>query len=276
VGEPIFITGAGIISAIGNNKKEVLDSLLNERSGIAPLKYLKTDHKEFPVGEVKLSNEQMVSLLDIDENQPVTRTALMGMLALKEALAEAEISCDMLGNIAFISGTTVGGMDMSEQFYADFLSNNSKNTYIATHDCGASSQMIADHFGTFESMTTISTACSSAANAIILGADLIRSGRNDIVVVGGSECITKFHLNGFNSLMILDREICRPFDSTRAGLNLGEGAAYIVMESGRSFNRRRGLIPGLKAMAVLRGYSNRCDAYHQTASSDNGEGRILL
>ena len=87
-------------------------------------------------------------------------------------------------------------------------------------------------------MTSISTACSSAANAIILGANLIRSGQTEIVVAGGSECITKFHLNGFNSLMILDHEQCRPFDKTRNGLNLGEGASYLVLESETSARKR--------------------------------------
>jgi 3-oxoacyl-[acyl-carrier-protein] synthase-1 len=118
--------------------------------------------------------------------------------------------------------------------------------------------------------STISTACSSAANAIMLGDMLIREGKADIAVAGGNECITKFHLNGFNSLMILDNAPCRPFDATRAGLNLGEGAAYLVLESGRTF-RRRNVAP----LCRLAGYANTCDAYHQTATSPDGEGAYL-
>jgi 3-oxoacyl-(acyl-carrier-protein) synthase len=270
MGKPIFITGAGIVSSIGNNKKEVLDSLLIGKTGISQLKYLKTDHTEFPVGEVKLSNEQMVRLLNIQNNTFFTRTSLMGIMALKEALFEAGLSKENLNKVSFISGTTVGGMDMSEQFYKDFLENDSKNEYIATHDCGACSDMIANYFGDFERITTLSTACSSAANAIILGANMIRSGVADIVVAGGSECITKFHLNGFNSLMILDRESCKPFDNKRAGLNLGEGAAFVVLESENSYKSRN-----VKPLAILKGYGNACDAYHQTASSENGEGAYL-
>ena len=188
--------------------------------------------------------------------------------------------------MAFISGTTVGGMDQSEHFYLDFFENDTKNAYISTHDCGACTEMIADYFGIFSQVDTISTACSSAANAILLGAELLKSGRADIVVAGGSECITKFHLNGFNSLMILDRQPCRPFDATRAGLNLGEGAAYVVMESEEHFNARRrdahrhcGLDPQSppvqEALAELSGAANTCDAYHQTASSPDGEGAYL-
>ena len=267
---PIFITGAGIICPIGTNVNETSKSLENKDSGISAIKYLKTDHKEFPVGEVKLSNREMKDILGISESVPTTRTSLMGIMALQEAIKDANLSDIDLKKTAFISGTTVGGMDKSEQYYLDFLSNNSKNEYISTHDCGACTEMIADYFGGFNFVTSTSTACSSAANAMILGANIIKNGLSDIVIVGGSECITKFHLNGFNSLMILDQNHCRPFDATRSGLNLGEGAAYIVLETLESAKARNA-----KIKAVLKGYGNACDAYHQTASSPNGEGAYL-
>lgn len=267
---PIYITGSGIISAIGLNKAEVLDSLVKGRTGIGKIRNLQTEHVEFPVGEVKLTDEDMRAELHISGDRPTVRTALMGMLAVKEALGEAKLDGTNNNDIVFVSGTTVGGMDMTEKHYLDFLSNTQFDKYISTHDCGACTQMIADYFGCFSLATSISTACSSAANAIILGANMIKSGQADIAVVGGSECLTKFHLNGFNSLMILDREQCRPFDETRAGLNLGEGAAYIVLESEKSMLGR-----GVKPIAKLSGYGNACDAFHQTASSENGEGAYL-
>ena len=262
----ILITGMGIVSALGNNTDETLAALQAQKSGIAPLRYLQTAHTEFPVGEVKMTNEEMISLLKLPEYEPTTRTSLMGMLAVKEALKSANLDYQSK-KIAFINGTTVGGMDKSEQFYLDFIENDTKNAYISTHDCGACTEMIADYFGIFSQVDTISTACSSAANAILLGAELLKSGRADIVVAGGSECITKFHLNGFNTLMILDKEPCRPFDATRAGLNLGEGAAYVVME-------RKGVL-NTPSLCKLSGYANTCDAFHQTASSPNGEGAYL-
>ncbi|MDR1225303.1 MAG: beta-ketoacyl-[acyl-carrier-protein] synthase family protein [Prevotellaceae bacterium] len=273
----ILITGMGIVSAIGNNVQETLLSLQEKRSGIAALHYLQTSHTEFPVGEVKMSNGEMKKMLDISDNVPTTRTALMGMLAVREALCHSGFDAQLFEKqgvdpflrvtgkrVALISGTTVGGMDKSEQFYLDFLENDTHNAYISTHDCGACTEMIADYFGIFSQVDTISTACSSAANAILLGAELLKSGRADIVVAGGAECITKFHLNGFNTLMILDKKPCRPFDTTRAGLNLGEGAAYVVMQREDSTQT--------KSLAVLSGYANTCDAFHQTASSPNGEG----
>lgn len=264
---PILITGMGVVSAIGVGKAETLASLLDNRSGVGPLKYLKTEHKEFPVGEVKLSDAEMAQRMGLPKDAVTTRTALMGMLALGEALQEAALTPEMLPNVGLISGTTVGGMDMSEQFYLDYVNGEGHKEYIAVHDCGSCTEMSAEHYGKFAFVTTLSTACSSAANAIILGANMIRCGEADIVVVGGSECITKFHLNGFNSLMILDTDPCRPFDATRRGLNLGEGAAYLVLETAESAKRR-----GVKAQALLSGYGNACDAFHQTASSPDGEG----
>ena len=268
----IVVTGAGIVSAIGVGKEETLSALRERRSGIRPLRYLKTGHHEFPVGEVQLSNDEMCALLGIDPSrQPTTRTALMGMVALKEALEQAELiengKLKIENYFPLISGTTVGGMDKSEQYYLDFLENDIRNEYIRTHDCGACTEMIADHFGRFGMLTTLSTACSSAANAVITGAELIRAGKAECVVVGGTECITKFHLNGFASLMILDHEPCRPFDASRAGLNLGEGAAWLVIETAKHARRR-----GAKPLMRLAGYGNACDAFHQTATSNDGEG----
>ena len=265
--DSIYITGTGVVSAIGIGKAATLEALLSNRSGVGQLKYLKTEHKEFPVGEVKLTDAEMRERLGIAQDAVTTRTALMGMLALEEALEEARLTPEMLPKVGFISGTTVGGMDMSEQYYLDYLNGDAHKEYIAVYDCGSCSEMTAGHFGKFAFATTLATACSSAANAVIQGANMIRCGKADIVVVGGSECITKFHLNGFNSLMILDTKPCRPFDATRSGLNLGEGAAYLVLESAESAKRR-----GVQPQALLSGYGNACDAFHQTASSPDGEG----
>lgn len=267
--EPILITGVGIISSIGLNKTEVLDSLLNKRAGIRELRYLKTEHTEFPVGEVQMSNEEMMQKLNISADTATTRTALMGTIALDEALEEAKLKGTDVKPV-LISGTTVGGMDKSEQYYLEFLSGDTRNEYISTHDCGACTEMIADYFDMFSAVTSVSTACSSAANSIILGANMIKNGQAEIVAAGGSECITKFHLNGFNTLMILDKAPCRPFDDTRAGLNLGEGAAFLILETESSAKRR-----GVKPIAILSGYGNACDAFHQTASSEDGEGAYL-
>lgn len=266
----IVITGEGIISAIGQNKSAVLESLRERQTGIGRMKHLRSVHQELPVGEVDLSDEEMKSLLGMESSKDISRTSLMGMLAIEQALKEARVKSHEGLRIVLISGTTVGGMDVTERYFSDMRHCGEHMDWLLHHDCGDSTKMMADYFGFFSEWTTLSTACSSAANAIILGARLLQEGQADIVVAGGTEALSAFHLNGFNSLMILDKEVCRPFDASRQGLNLGEGAAFVVMESEESAAERQ-----VPVHAWLSGYGNACDAFHQTASSENGEGPWL-
>lgn len=269
----VFVTGAGIISALGVGKDATFEALLKGETGIGKITHLQTEHEEFPVGEVSLSNAEMSRMLGAKYPVDGLRTVLMGIIAAKEAIDSANLSNDDLSRSAFISGTTVGGMDKTERHFKTVFDSNTEtdDSYeMKYNDCGYSTELIADGVGKFGIVTTTSTACSSAANAVILGANMIKAGLVDIAVVGGSEALTKFHLNGFNTLMILDKEKCRPFDKDRTGINLGEGAAYIVLESEKSAIER-----GATIMAELTGYANTCDAYHQTASSENGEGAYL-
>ncbi len=273
----IAITGEGIVSAIGLDKEEVVKSLLDKKTGIGEMKHLQSVHHELPVGEVDLSNGQMKEMLGISADVMMSRTALLGMLGIRQALQDAGIEKDTLQamtggkkpRIVLVSGTTVGGMDMTELCF-DKAEDKHSLEFLRHHDCGNSTQVMADHFGIFDEVTTLSTACSSAANAIMLGARLLKAGEADIVVAGGTEALSRFHLNGFNSLMILDHEPCRPFDASRAGLNLGEGAAFVILEPEQAAKAREA-----EPHAYLTGYGNACDAFHQTASSENGEGAYL-
>ena len=273
MGNKVFVTGAGIISALGLGVERTLEILKNGVTGIGRVVHLETEHDEFPVGEVALSNAEMSRILNVDYPINELRTVLMGIIAAKEAVESAGLSVEALKTAAFISGTTVGGMDKTEKHFKNVFEANSETeeyNELKYNDCGYSTDLIADAIGKFSLVTTTSTACSSAANAIIFGANLIKAGVIDVAIVGGSEALTKFHLNGFNTLMILDKENCRPFDKNRTGINLGEGAAYIVLESEKSAISR-----GARILGVLSGYANTCDAYHQTASSENGEGAYL-
>lgn len=260
----VVITGMGVVSALGMGVEANLSALLRGESGVRTVRCLSTEHREFPVGELQMTDFELRQLLKLPEGRLYSRTHLLGALALREALSQSNL-LDSKG-LAFISGTTVGGMDITEGLFPNPLPEGMPDV----HDCGASTNDIADTFGCFDYTSTVSTACSSAMNALIMGKLLIESGERDIVVAGGAEALSKFHLNGFKSLMILDQERCRPFDKTRAGLNLGEGAAYLVLERERSAVKR-----GAEILGVLSGTGNACDSYHQTASSEDGEGAYL-
>lgn len=269
----VCVTGIGMVSAIGNNVQEALKSILLQKSGLGFTSYLDTIYKdEFPVGEIKLSNLELAKSVGISSPQSYTRTALLGLIAAKEAIENAVITSVTDCRTGLISATSVGGMDRSEIFLKDFIANQRKGKLrnIIGHDCGDSTEKIAKYFHIKDYITTISTACSSSANAIMLGARLIKNNLLDRVVVGGTDALTIFTINGFNSLMILDREPCRPFDETRNGINLGEGAAYLVLESERIAQQHN-----KKVLCEVKGYGNSCDAFHQTASSPEGKGAGL-
>lgn len=271
--QSIAITGQGIICAIGVDSETVLASLKSKEIGISQITYLESNHKELPVGEVKMSNDEMKNILGLSTNKDVSRTSLLGAIALKQALASSSLTYDNLvgKRVVFISGTTVGGMDVTERHYTSMLSDVSSADYVTLHDCGSNTKEIAELCGLNAELITISTACSSALNAIILGTRMLLSDQADIVIAGGSEALSRFHLNGFSSLMILDYQACRPFDSSRQGLNLGEGAAYVVLEKDNAHAQRT----DAKPLGFIAGYGNRCDAFHQTATSENGEGAFL-
>ena len=258
----IAVRGIGIISALGNGAGETLAALRAGRSGIGKLTLFRSA-VDVPVGEVRHDNRALGELLGIPARETPSRTALLGMIAAAQAVADAAIPA--AARVALVSGTSVGGMDLTENFYRAFRSDNGRGRLrsVAGHDCADSTRRIAEYCGITGYTATVSTACSSAANAVITGALLLENDMADYVVAGGTDALCRFTLNGFNSLSILDRKRCRPFDATRAGLNLGEGAGYVVLAREA---------PGMRSYCRLAGYANANDAHHQTASSETGEG----
>ena len=267
----VAITGMGIISAIGHNVEENLQSLLHQKHGLSRLQNFESVHKDqIFVGEIKQTNEELATFLNLSSDNNFTRTAMLGLIAVKEALNDAQITNVNEFRTGLISSTSVGGMDITEKYFLNYEDLPEKQKYISTHDSGTSSQQIAQEIGLQGFVSTISTACSSAANAIMYGARLIKSGKLDRVIVGGTDALSKFTINGFKSLMILSDEFNQPFDLNRKGLNLGEAAAYLVLESDEMVQKTN-----KKVIGHLAGYGNANDAFHQTASSENGEGAYL-
>ncbi|WP_271392386.1 beta-ketoacyl-[acyl-carrier-protein] synthase family protein [Aequorivita sinensis] len=268
----VAITGMGIISAIGNNVAENFDALINQKKGITRVDNIKTiQREEIMVGEIKFTNDELIAQLGLPPENNFSRTAMLGVIAAKEAITQAGITDIKKYKTGIVSGTSVGGMDMTEKYYYEYLTEKEPQKYIESHHAGDSTQKIAEQLGIEESfVTTISTACSSAANAIMLGARLIKSGKLDRVVVGGVDCLSKFTINGFKTLMILSDTFNTPFDENRKGLNLGEAAAYLVLESDKVVKAEN-----KKVLAYVKGYGNANDAFHQTASSDHGDGATL-
>jgi 3-oxoacyl-(acyl-carrier-protein) synthase len=263
----IRITGIGVVSAIGLTTEENLLSLKSGKSGIGPIRYL-NEPRELLVGEVKSSNEDLIESLRVS-NKNISRTSLLGLAAARQAWGVTTHDSGIKTGI--ISATSVGGMDRSEIFYKDYLSENNPDfRLLLSHDSGNTTERIAKELGISGYINTLSTACSSGVNAIMLGARLLQQGKLDRVLVGGADALTRFTISGFRSLMIYDDAWCRPFDESRTGLNLGEGAGFLLLENEKSIARS-----GNETLCYVNGWANAADAYHQTASSPDGKGATM-
>jgi 3-oxoacyl-(acyl-carrier-protein) synthase len=266
--ERIAICGLGIVSALGMDVKSNLKSLLEQQSGIGDLELLPSIHAGvLPVGEVKNTDEQLAESLGVAYHRELSRTSLLGMIAAQQAYQEAGFSSSH--RCGLISATTVAGMRTSENHYLNFLEGHSDGFFVDTHDAGDSTERIADFLGISGFISTISTACSSSANSIMLGVRMLRSKKLDQVLVGGVDALSLFTINGFNSLMILDKQACQSFDKDRGGLNLGEAAAFLALVPESK------LTEDMTVYGFVEGYANANDAFHQTASSPEGYGASL-
>lgn len=262
----VFVTGIGVISALGNTVDENFSALVEKKHGICKttIEGLKN---EVLLASVKLSNQELKTRC----KHPVSegsRTSLLGILAAEECWG-ANVPLPSL-RTGLISGTSVGGMDISEHFFRNYLASKEIDfSPMQYHDSGSTTEAIANHLGVCDYVSTISTACSSGSNAIMHGARLIQAGIVDRVLVGGTDALTQFTISGFTSLMIYNEEICKPFDNHRNGLNLGEGAAFLLLEGEKSLS-----ITKNKVLGTVLGWANTADAFHQTATSPDAIGAV--
>lgn len=263
----IIITGLGIVSAMGIGVKKNIYSLENNLSGISSRPIVHKSKLNLPVGEIHFTNNELSEYLTIPSSRHLSRTALLGIMAVKEVLSNTDFPKN--ARVALVSATSVAGMDLTELFYKEYDKDNNKGRLrdVKMHDCGTIARVIAEYSGINGYVSDISTACSSAANAILFAAKLLKYNVADYVVAGGCDALSIFTLNGFNALKVLDSDICRPFDNSRCGLNLGEGAGFLLMQ--------RDDMPYTEKYCTFAGGVNANDAFHQTASSDSGTGAFL-
>lgn len=265
----VFVTGIGTVSATGFGTEETLDSFFNLRTGIGKLSLFRSVHSGIPVAEVKRNNTLLARHAGAYEHpDSYTRNTLLALVASEQAVHSSGWTDTQEKHTGLVWATTVGGMDINEQYYRSLLESDQHKDIIGVLDSADCTEKIAARYGIHHHLTTISTACSSSANAIMLGARLVRNNRLQRVLVGGSDSLTRFTLNGFNALEILSPTGCRPFDMNRNGLTIGEGAAALVLESEETAAPDR-------IICELRGYANVNEAYHATASTADGFGALL-
>ncbi|MCD4663757.1 MAG: beta-ketoacyl-[acyl-carrier-protein] synthase family protein [Bacteroidales bacterium] len=266
----VFVTGMGIISSIGNDINENLLSLRNSKPGIKKPKYFKSKYADsYLFGEVNISTKTLKQQLGLSQEKGLTRTDLFAFKAFNEAVGDAGLSKEEISSFdsALISASTVGGMCLTDQLYEDANIKSESSEYLDSYGCSAHTLRLIEKNKIKGLADTINSACSSSANAIMFGSRLIKSGRVKRAIVGGTDSLAKYTVNGFNALKILSQSACKPFDEHRSGLTLGEGAAYLVLES-------EDVVANKRSYAQILGYGNANDAFHPSTISDNATGVI--
>lgn len=268
----ILCCASSIVSVSGIGVGKCFDDIADADYSAKTLQYINTA-VDVPLREIPFSNEDIIRMLADDYNVELpsrvyTRAALLSMLTVADLLESAP---SVKGKrVVVVNATTAGGMDKSEIFYRDFIADGDADiALVAGHEPADSTRHVCDILESCGAdvvwSTTVSTACSSSAVAVGVGMDMLKCGDVDLAICMGVDPLCKFTINGFNSLGILSKNVCRPFDADRDGLNLGEGAASVMLTKDEN----------IPALCEVLSCETASDAYHQTATSPDAQGPTL-
>jgi len=266
----IAITGIGSVNALGVGVEAFAEGLRSGRHGIGALTCLPDEGYRSTIA-AEAPEVAVPASLPAAAARRASRTARLGLAAADEAWRMAGLGDGAA--VGIVLGTTTGGMAGAEEHYRTAHVRGARRGTLAAWletPVSVSTDLLAALIGSRGPRLTVSTACSSGANALGLAADWIRAGRATAVLCGGAESLCRMTFSGFNALQALDREACRPFDRRRAGLSLGEGAALFVLEDWAAAERR-----GARMLGELLGYGVSADAHHLTQPRPDAAGAIL-
>ena len=248
---PVFVTGMGVACAGANHVDELRQLLVHPaaRFQIPTIFPIKHPSGELPVAQV--------SALDGEAPSPLPRTHRLALLAAREAVGEGPLPD------AIVMGTTTGGIATTES--ALEAGATSPDAY-RWHGLDTVALHLANTFAVGGPVITISTACSSAAVALAVATGLLHAGLAKRVLCGGADSLSRLTFHGFRQLQLVAPEGCMPLDANRAGMTVGEGAGFLVLETSAG---------GRPVLAELRGTGLSCDAYHATSPHPEGAGAVL-
>jgi 3-oxoacyl-[acyl-carrier-protein] synthase II len=279
----VVVTGLGALTPIGNTKDDYWDALISGKSGAAPITYFDTEKFKTKFA-CELKNFNATDFLERKEARKMDKFTQYAMVASDEAIADAKLDLEVVDKlkVGVIWGAGIGGLETFQEEVLNFAAGDGTprfNPFFIP-------KMIADiapgnisikHGFMGPNYTTVS-ACASSANAMIDALNYIRLGYCDVIVTGGSEAaVTIAGMGGFNAMHALSTRnespetASRPFDATRDGFVLGEGAGAIILEEYEHAKAR-----GAKIYAEVLGGGMSSDAHHMTAPHPEGIGVIAV
>ena len=279
----VVVTGLGALTPIGNTKDEYWSGLISGKSGAAPITYFDTEKFKTNFA-CELKNFVATDFLDRKEARKMDRFTQYAMVASDEAIADSKLDLDTVNKlrVGVIWGAGIGGLETFQNEVLNFAEGDGTPRFnpffipkmiadIAPGNISIKNGFMGPNY------TTVS-ACASSANAMIDALNYIRLGHCDVIVTGGSEAaVTIAGMGGFNAMHALSTRnespetASRPFDATRDGFVLGEGAGAIILEEYEHAKAR-----GAKIYAEVLGGGMSSDAYHMTAPHPDGIGVIAV
>jgi len=275
----VVITGMGVISPVGNDIDTFWDSIRNGRSGLGPITRFDASRLDSRVAAEVKGFEPSLYM----EKKDARKMALFSQYAVAAAVqawkdSGLDAGYDKPGRVAIVLGNGIGGIEIFEESHKKLMESGPSRMLPMTVPLMIMNEAagnVAMRLGIKGPALTVATACASGSDALGVALDMVRSGRADVVVTGGTECgLTEFSMGGFCMLKALSTaynddptKASRPFDKSRDGFVLGEGAGVMVIESEEHARKR-----GARILVELAGYGGSCDAYHLTAPDPTGEG----
>jgi len=259
------VTGLGLVCALGDNTEQCWSAAINGVSGIREVKSVDTAECYAHKGaEVALTNAEL-------SDEDYDRSSLLCIKAANEALADAGYSAESFDSqrIGVIIGNCVGGAASIDKYYTDEIKNGCANAAdILKMPAAAIANNVARHFGLNGTTANIVNACAAGTMSLAYACDLIRAGKADAFVAGGSDSFSSLAFSGFHALHALAEDACSPFNHSN-GITLGEGAGVLIIESYEHAVQR-----GAKIYCDVLGSGVSSDAHHITAPRPDGQGQM--
>ncbi len=265
----VVITGIGMLSSVGHGRAAVWDALIAGQCGIAPLTLFDgTGYRSRMVAEIR--DLPGAGCFSAWERRRYSRGDQVAVLATAEAVEDSGLLDSGLARdrIGVFLGVGTNDLLRNEEYCAEVLARGfarARPSRIFSFFNDTPVDVVAARFGLDGARACSVSACSSSAVAIGYAGDAIRAGQLDAAVSGGSDVLSRLTLSGFNALRLVDLNPCRPFDAGRAGMNIGEAGAVLLLEEADHARRR-----GAHVYAELAGYGATCEAFHATSPEPQG------